>query len=241
MPKIRGFLILAILLLACVICWPTQGTATSSPNYKISEDFVGGNGGAAGSTNFQAQDTFGGAVMGDTASDSFRTQSGSPTTNDPNLTFAVNSASVNLGDLSTSMTKTGTATFSVQNYTSYGYAVRVLGSPPSNTTHSLTAMSTSAASAPGTEQFGINVVANTSPTTFGANPVQVPSGAGFGAAATLYNVTNMFRFVPGDVIASAPKSSGQTNYTISYVANIAQSTPGGSYETNHTLICTGTY
>ena len=35
---------------------------------------------------------------------------------------------------------------------------------------------------------------------------------GFGVAAVNYNESNKFRYVSGETIAMAPKSSGQTNY-----------------------------
>jgi hypothetical protein len=135
-----------------------------------------------------------------------------------------------------------TATFRVLNYTSYGYVVNIIGSPPTNSGHALAAMSSTAASSPGTEQFGINLVANTSPATFGADPVQVPSSTfSFGEAATNYNTANNYRYVSGEAIATGPKSSGETDFTISYIVNVATDTPGGQYGGNQVLVCTGTY
>lgn len=217
--------------------------AVSSNNYRIEEDAVGSGGGIEGSsTNYKSQDGLGGVGVGDSASINNRTQSGPVTTNDPALSFIINSTSVNLGSLSTSLTRTGSATFSVLNYTSYGYVVQVIGSPPTNGGHVLAGMSTTAPAAAGTEQFGINLVANTAPTSFGANPAQDPdSSFSFGQAASGYNTANNYRYVAGQTIASAPKSSGRTNYTVSYIANMSINTPGGSYASNQTLVVTGTY
>lgn len=220
---------------------PSQ--AQSSTNYKIQEDFVGGGGlPQSSSTNYNAQDTTGANAVGNSVGSAYQAQSGATTTADPTLTFSVNTASVSLGSLSTSITRTGTATFNVLNYTSYGYVVQILGSPPNNGAHTLTNMSSPASSSINTEQFGINLVANTSPTTFGANPAQVPDNTfSFGAAASGYDATNTYKYVSGNTIASATKTSGQTNYTISYIANISNSTPGGSYSGNQVIVCTGTY
>lgn len=217
--------------------------ALSSPNYSIDEDFVGGGGTVnSSSPSFSARDSIGAPVAGDSESTNNKTQSGATTDGDPMLEFSVNSSSVALGSLLPSLTRTATSTFSVRNYTSHGYVVQVVGSPPSNGSHSLTNMATAAASAPGTEQFGINLVANTSPSAFGANPVQVPtSGYSFGVAASGYNTANNYRYNSGDVVASAPKSSGQTDYTVSYIANSSTKTPAGSYSGTQTFICTGTY
>lgn len=217
--------------------------ASNSTNYQIKEDFVGGGGlTQSSSSGYTSQDTAGAPAVGDSFGTNFRAQSGATTTSDPQLTFAVSTSSVNLGSLSTSITKTGTANFGVINYTSFGYVVKAIGSTPTNGSHQLTAMSVAGASATGTEQFGINLVANTAPASFGADPQQVPNNTfGFGVAASGYSTANNFKFASGDTIASAPKSSGQTTYTISYIANMSNTTPGGSYSGNLTLVCVGTY
>jgi hypothetical protein len=228
-----------------VVGWPITATAIQSTNYQIQEDFVGGVGGSySSSATYQALDSGGGATVGDSASTSYRTQSGAATTNDPNLSFAVNTSSVALGTLSTTTARTGTATFSVLNYTSYGYVVQILGNPPTSGGHSLTAMS-GAASTTGTEQFGINLVANTLPATLSgvsADPQQVPSSSfSYGTYGTGYGTANTYKYNSGDTIAQATQSSGQTTYTVSYVANISATTQAGSYSGAQTLICTGTY
>ncbi|HKR81943.1 MAG TPA: hypothetical protein VJR27_03000 [Candidatus Saccharimonadales bacterium] len=225
--------------------WPLTANATQSTNYQIQEDFIGGVGGTyANSTNYQSIGSAGAAAVGDSSSANYRTQSGATTTNDPSLSFAVNTSSVALGTLSTGSAGTGTAAFSVLNYTSYGYVVQVLGNPPSYGGHSLTAMSGAASSA-GTEQFGINLVANTTPASLSgvsANPQQVPSGSfSNGTFGSGYGTTNTYKYNSGDTIAQATQSSGQTTYTISYVANISGTTPAGAYTGAETLICTGTY
>ncbi len=222
----------------------------SSNNFRIDESFVGP-GGALESNSSSFKTAPGGQSLGNQAggaegnestSTNFKTQGGATTTNDPSLSCTVNSSNINFGSLSTSTPATGTATFSVLNYTAHGYVVQIIGSPPSNGAYTLAAMSSNAASSPGTEQFGINLVANTSPSTYGANPVQVPSSSfSFGVAATNYNTANSYRYVSGETIASAPKSSGQTDYTISYIINVSNTTAGGAYAGNQSLVCIGTY
>lgn len=233
-----GAIIGCLLLLA-----PLTVHATSSSNYQIQEDFVGGGGGPASSSDsYQAQDAASANAVGGGNGTDFKAQSGPVTTNDPTLTFSVTDSTVNLGSLSTSITRTDTATFKVLNYTSYGYIVQIIGSPPDNGAHTLTAMSSATASSAGTEQFGVNLVANTSPTSFGADPLQVPSSSfSFGQAANGYDTTNTYKYVSGNTIAKSTQSSGETDYTIAYIANIANNTPGGSYSGSQTLVCTGTY
>jgi hypothetical protein len=85
------------------------------------------------------------------------------------------------------------------------------------------------------------LAANTSPTV-GASPVQVPSAAySFGTAASGYGTPNSYKYTNGDIIATAPKSSGETDYTISYIMNISNATPGGTYTTAQTLVATATF
>ncbi len=253
----RGFKTLAVYVIGLSAVWPSLAMAVNpgdpsfkSTNYGINESYVGPGGDIQGSsTSFKSEGaSLGEAAVGNSSSTNFQTNSGFNTTNDPRLTFTVNTASIDLGALSTSVAATATATFSVLNYTSYGYVVSLVGSTPSNSGHPLAALTTDTASANGSEQFGINMVANTSPVTVGANPVQDQSGTttfGFGragtGAGTPYAQTNLYRYVSGETIASAPKSSGITNYTMSFMANISTTTPGGKYSGPMTLICTGTY
>ncbi len=236
---VHGF---TIVFIGAILAWPITAYASKSTNYQINEDFVGGIGGTySSSTNYQAIDSGATPAVGDSASTNYQIKSGATTTDDPNLSFAVNTGSVGLGALSPASTATATATFSVMNYTSYGYVVQIFGNTPTYNSHSLTAMA-GTSSQVNTEQFGINLASNSSPTTFGSDPVQVPnSGFSYGTAATGYGATNTYRYNSGDTIAQATKSSGQTNYTISYVANMAGNTPAGAYSGAQTLICTGTY
>ena len=239
------------LLVGVVLCLGlltpvVRAQSSQSPNYQIDESFIGPGGTLeSGSTNFltapggQSIGNAGGA--GDSGSTNYQAQSGATTTNDPSLACITNTPSVNFGALSTSVVATATATFSVLNYTSYGYVVQPVGTAPSNGSHTLTNLASNAASTPGTEQFGINLVDNSSP-NIGADPDQVPSPSfSYGAAAANYATANSFRYVQGETIAYAPKTSGRTDYTISYITNISTTTPGGSYTGAQTLVCTGTY
>lgn len=208
-----------------------------SNNYAVDESFIGGGGMIEeGSANYKALNSIGNVGVGESSSTSFTTESGYTTTNDPTLSFVINAGVIDFGALSTIATSTATSTFSVLNYTSHGYIVQTIGSPPSNGSYTLSGMGTTAASQVGVEQYGMNVVANTSPTTFGANPT-----GGYGVASANYGAANQYRYVPGEVIASAPKSSGTTDFTISYIVNASNNTPGGTYTGKQTLVCTGTY
>jgi hypothetical protein len=114
-----------------------------------------------------------------------------------------------------------------------------MGDTLKNGSYSLPPMTTTAASSAGTEQFGMNLVANTSPSNVGSNPIY--DVFGIGTVAGNYSTPNQFRYVSGETIASADKSSGKTTYTITYLANVQSLTPGGQYHTDQTLVVTGTY
>ncbi len=234
-----GVYLLALAISAISIASVSAETLTST-SYKFDEPAVGFDGSFnSASTNYQTLQAVGGDAVGNSSSTSFQVQSGARTTPDPTLSFAILTYNSSFGSFSPTVTATTTSTFSVIDYTSYGYAVQIIGTPPTNGAHSITAMSTTGVSTVGTEQFGINLVANTSPTSFGANPNN--GSFGFGTASSNYNTANNYRYVSGESIASAPKSSGETIYTISYIVNVSSLTPGGQYASNQSIVCTGTY
>ena len=211
-----------------------------SSNFRFDESAIGAGGlSQSNSTNYQSSNSTGDLSVGNTASGNYQINTGSQTTNDPTLSFALNNADINFGSFTASTASVTTANFSVSNYTSYGYVVQIAGVAPSNGTHTINAMTIKGPSQAGIEQFGVNLVANTLPTSVGANPNN--GQFGFGVAAPAYATSNEYRYVSGETIAFAPKSSGVTTYTLSYLINVASLTPGGQYKSNQTLIVTGTY
>lgn len=235
------FIVLAALLFGAPAAASNVPTST---NYRFDETNVGVSSILeSNSANFRATSGAGDTGIGNSGSANFQTESGSKTTPDPNLTFTMNSTAASFGTFSPASAQTAVATFSIINYTSFGYIVQVIGGAPKAGNNEIDAMSANAPSQPGIEQFGINLVANTSPSSFGANPNNgtAPNNFGFGQAATNYNTPNQFRYVSGETIALAPKSSGKTDYTLSYLVNVAALTSGGAYSADQTLVVTGTY
>jgi hypothetical protein len=224
---------------------PVTAYASSSAHYQIIEQYVG-NGGLANSSsaNYSSVSSIGSSISGTGGTELgtlYQQAVGYITPKDPTLAFSVNTSNVNLGTLSPGSTATAQASFSVLNYTSYGYTIQVIGSPPKSGSHTLANISSASSSTAGTEQFGMNLMANTSPTV-GTAVAQVPSSSfSNGSPATGYNTLNKFQYNSGDTIAQATKSSGQTNYTASYIANVSATTPGGTYATSQVFVCTGTY
>jgi hypothetical protein len=180
---------------------------------------------------------------GNTASANYQAQAGFNTTDTPMLEFVVAGGSIDFGVLSTGATATGTSTFSVRTYLSSGYVVTAMG--PTLTSEggaTITAMASTAASSAGSEQFGMNLVANTSPATFGADPIQFPDSTfSFGSVASGYGTTNQYKYVQGDIVAQSVKSSGQTTFTASYIANVAALTDSGHYVSVQDFVVTATF
>ena len=215
-------------------------SALSSSNYQFNETSLGGIGTAdTHSAGYKALTSGGIIGFGTTVGTGFQVQTGHENTNDPSLSFAVASSSIVFPAFSPTATSTANSTFAVSNYTSYGYIVQILGNAPTNGSHTIAAMASTAPSATGGEQFGINLVANTLPTSFGANPDQ--GQFGFGVAAANYNSSNNYRYVSGESIATAPKTSGVTIYTMSYIVNVSSITAGGQYTGGQTILCTATF
>lgn len=236
----RWYLTFSVILLSVLIVFTRLVSADpESAHYQFIQSKLGGSGLIdSNSTNFQSTQSIGDAIIGNSGSSDFQFQAGHVTTGQPSLSFGV-SAPTSFGNFSPTTTATATSTFTVSNYTSYGYIVQITGTPPTNGPHVIAPMATTATPTVGTEQFGINLVANTLPSVFGANPDHGQFGVG--SAVANYNTPNQFRYVSGDVIASAPKTSGITTYTISYIADVSPLTPGGQYTSNQSIICTATY
>lgn len=214
--------------------------SSQSTNFRFDESTVGAGGLIQSSSNsFLADSVLGDLGIGNSASSGYQLNAGSKTTADPTLSFAINQNTASFGSFSPSGPTTAVSTFSVLNYTSYGYIVQISGTPPTYGSHTINAMTSTGASQFGIEQFGINLVANTSPLSFGANPDHGQFGNG--SATANYGTANQFRYISGETIASASASSGLTTYTISYLVNVSSLTPGGQYTSNQTLIVTGTY
>lgn len=240
----------AALFVQIVLCiFLSMGMASaqmSSSNYKV-EETVFGIGGEldASSANYRAKQSAGELGVGNTASANYQAYGGFNTTDQPMLEMTVTGGTVNLGILSPGTTATATTTFSVRTYLASGYVVAVVGTPPTNIvngTDVIDPIPSAATSTPGTEQFGLNLVANTSPTTFGAAPSQLPDSTfSFGTVAAGYNTANNFKYVAGDTVASSTKSSGQTLFTASYILNIAPLTPNGDYTADQTFVATSTF
>lgn len=240
MKKISTIILSLIIIVAAGPVLAQQ----ASTNYQIEESTIGPGGLIdTNSANYNARASLGDTGVGNSASTNYQVYAGYTTTAEEYLEMYVNGATTDLGVLTFSSAATTTGTFYVRSYLAQGYAVTTASPPPtSENGDQLDPITTAAASSPGTEQFGINLVANTAPTAFGANPNQIPDSTfSFGYAASGYDTPNVYQYNQGDIVAQADSSSGRTDYTISYIFNVNQYTPAGLYTINHSLVATSTF
>lgn len=234
---------LALLIMLLIGGTGTVFAATStSPNYQMVESqFGSSDNNETCSDEFCAQATLGDLAVGGSADGNTTAEFGSVTPNEPSLDVIVEPGESSLGILTTEQTATKSAVIKVRNYLSNGYILQINGSPPKYGNHTLATQSTPTASTPGTEQFGINAVANTSPSV-GSDPIQQPSSEfSFGTINSAYNTPNLFRYASEAIVAQSNSSSGQTDYTISMIVNISNSTPAGRYAGDFSAVVVPVY
>jgi hypothetical protein len=246
MQKRRLWRYILPVLLAVLVPIGIGGTAmavtSSSSNYQVTEtQFTSGTAVQSCSGSYCAKVSIGDAAVGDAASADNTAKFGSITNSDPLLEVIVEAGQSNLGTLTTETTATKTTTVKIRNYLSGGYVLQIIGDPPKYNGHALSTSSTPVQSVPGTEQFGINAVANTNPRV-GADLVQVPDEkTSFGSVYDNYKSPNLFMFTSGDNIAHSTSSSGETDYTISMIVNISNGTPAGHYSGDFSAVVIPVY
>lgn len=220
-------LVLVTTLLGIFGSAPVLAQTATSPNYQVTETQFGTTERSC-SGQYCAQVTIGEPSEGDTIASS-TAQFEDITNNEPFLDMIIEAGVSNLGTLTTESTATKTTSIKVRSYLSGGYTLQILGDPPKFEGHLLATPTEPTASTPGTEQFGINIVANTTPSV-GALPVQVPADQQvFGVVEDNYAIANMFMYQSEDVVARGVTDTGRTDYTVSMIVNISSSTPAGKY------------
>lgn len=244
-------LIHKLLVVACLVMFLGSSTASyaqesSSTNYRINESSFGIGGDIdSNSASYNARTSVGNIGVGESTSTNFGIFAGPITPKEEYLEIYVNVVNVDLGNLSPSATATGTSTFYVRAYLNSNYNVLTVSNSLSNENgNQIDGMAVAGAPVTGTEQFGINLVDNSSP-NIGANPVPQPNSTfANGQAATGYDTVNNFKYVSGDAVAqngTSGRAWGQTDYTVSYIANVSDITPAGLYTMRQDLVVVATY
>lgn len=142
-----------------------------------------------------------------------------------------------MGTLSPNDTLTAVSQMAAGTNASGGYVITANGTTMEAGTHVINALEAPTVSAPGNSQFGINLVANSTP-NIGADP----DGAFTNAVVSPgYNVPNEFMYHDGDAIAGAPNVSLIRRFTVSYIVNSPPDLRAGAYTTTITYICSGRF
>lgn len=141
------------------------------------------------------------------------------------------------GEINPDQTLTAQSQIAVGTNASGGYSITVNGATMASGTNTIDPLLEPTPSIPRTNQFGINVVANSDPLVG-----QDPDGASTNAVASPdYSQPNRFKFHDGDVIAGAPNVSLVRRFTVSYVVNTSPDLRAGVYTTTVTYVCSGRF
>ncbi|HEU5004470.1 MAG TPA: hypothetical protein VFT49_00055 [Candidatus Saccharimonadales bacterium] len=139
---------------------------------------------------------------------------------------------INFGDFSTQGPSSATSQFMAATNANSGYNIYVNGNSLTSGNNVIDAITTPSASKSGTNQFGLNLRANSDPGV-GTDP----QGPGLTAASPSYNQPNLFDFKNGDILASVDTSDSYRKFTVSYLVNISPSQPAGDYVSTMYFIC----
>jgi hypothetical protein len=159
-------------------------------------------------------------------------------------------STVNLGTFSPATTNTGTSLMSASTNAGSGYVITITGTTLTSGSNTISAMGTQTANSSGcavscavttgTSQFGTDVRANNIASAGGSFGSDV-SGTGTALGVGGYDTANTFRFLNGDIVASASGVTNSNLFTNSYVVDVAGSQAAGLYSATFTYICTATF
>lgn len=219
----------------------------SSSSYSVPESgFTSGSEIDANSASYNARTSVGDLGIGQSESGSYIGFGGFITPDEEYVELTIPVTTIDMGVLNPGVPGTGTATITARAYLNDRYVIISPRNPPSLPSgEQIDPITTAAPFNSATEQFGINLVANTSPVVQGATPSRQPLDNGtfaFGEAAPGYDTADNYQYNPGDIIArSVTRGYGETDYTISYMLNVTPITPAGLYRMEQDLVITATF
>jgi len=217
-----------IIILGIVLIFCQQALASmDSDNYKIWLDTLDAGGGLTNTSGFKIDTNMGDFNATGSQSATFKQKIAfSGIEDEPTVGFNVQPVTLDFGRLSPKTTAYSSHSFSAFTNAKEGYTIKVYGESLHSDEYTITPIGGTASSpAPGTEQFGINLVSNSVP-RLGQDPV-----GGIGQAGSNYNQANKFAYNEGDTIAYSVSYSYQTDFTVTAIVNIADDTPAGAYGT----------
>lgn len=142
-----------------------------------------------------------------------------------------------MGNLSPDETLVAQSQMMVGTNATGGFSIVAVGTPPAAGTNIIEPATTPSVSMPGTNQFGINLVANSNPEV-GLDPQGVWANA---VPSPDYSVPNQYKFVSGDEVAFSPNVSLMKKFTVSYILNASPSLRAGAYNTTINFIASGRF
>lgn len=144
---------------------------------------------------------------------------------------------VDLGELDPSQTYATQMQLVARTNLQDGYSISVHGAGVTSGNKNIPSLSVPTLSAAGNSQFGLNLVANNSP-SIGNNQ----DGPGPNASINPdYEITDHFVFRSGDTILSTNNVGDYKRYTVSYMLNRSQNQLPGIYATTLTYVCSGNF
>lgn len=142
-----------------------------------------------------------------------------------------------MGQLDAKSTLTAQSQMAVGTNASGGFAITANGNPMSAGTSVIDSPVVPTESTLGTNQFGINLVANNAPVVGGD-----PEGTWTNAIpAPGYGEPNHYKYTSGDVVAYSPNVSLMKKFTVSYIVNSREDLRAGVYTTTITYIASGRF
>ncbi|MFZ2545339.1 MAG: hypothetical protein WAW80_05155 [Candidatus Saccharimonadales bacterium] len=142
-----------------------------------------------------------------------------------------------MGELSNQSTLTARSQMAVGTNATAGFAITVSGEPPAAGANVIDSPSSPTDSKIGSNQFGINLVANNEPVV-GDDPEGIFANA---IPSPDYSVPNKYKYVPGDVVAYSPNVSLMKKFTVSYILNSSPNLRAGIYSTTITYTASGRF
>lgn len=212
--------------------------AMNSSNYQIWADVVSVGGGEDGiSASYYLYDTLGEGIIGRSSSTNYSSRAGfREMIKDASvnvLTLTLGSSALDLGNLSTGATGSGSHTVSVETNSPTGLSVTFSGTTLTcgacSGTNTITAIGAVAAvSSAGSSQFGFNVIYD--------------SGDSTAVAQSPYAAAGLYAFNSGDEVISAGSAmSSGAIFDANYIANISGSETAGSYSSAITYTATANF
>lgn len=142
-----------------------------------------------------------------------------------------------MGQLGADSTLTAQSQMAVGTNATAGFVITASGTPLAAGTNVIDSLDSPTESKKGTNQFGINLVANNDPTV-GEDPEGIFANA---VPAPDYSQPNKYKFVSGDAIAYSPNVSLMRKFTVSYIVNSSEDLRAGVYTTTITYLASGRF